>query len=173
MLVVILSWQLCVVTWCWCTYRYSECSPQLASFVPGSCTRATGSLCEFCEVHPVSSEPMLNCLQFYRLFSSRLKKYQLHSMRFVYSEFSFQVWSIVALCVHRILKSWRPLFQEGVDVSGVTVAYTVRAMDAGPVIASERVNIDPNIKVCYSWSMCVPCKFMAANMRCLVELIRR
>jgi len=37
-----------------------------------------------------------------------------------------------------------------VDVSGVTVAYTVRAMDAGPVIASERVNIDPNIKVCYS-----------------------
>lgn len=35
---------------------------------------------------------------------------------------------------------------DGVDLSGVTVAYTVRAMDAGPVIASERVNIDPNIK---------------------------
>ncbi|KAG0622513.1 hypothetical protein M758_3G102600 [Ceratodon purpureus] len=35
---------------------------------------------------------------------------------------------------------------DGVDVSGVTVAYTVRSMDAGPVIASERVDIDPNIK---------------------------
>lgn len=35
---------------------------------------------------------------------------------------------------------------DGVDVTGVTVAYTVRAMDAGPIIASERVNVDPNIK---------------------------
>jgi len=41
-----------------------------------------------------------------------------------------------------------------VDVSGVTVAYTVRAMDAGPVIAFERVNIDPNIKVCYRDPLC-------------------
>ena len=42
------------------------------------------------------------------------------------------------------------------DVSGVTVAYTVRAMDAGPIIASERVNIDPNIQVCKSLFIVMP-----------------
>lgn len=53
--------------------------------------------------------------------------------------------------VHTSLTWWGALFQDGVDVTGVTVAYTVRAMDAGPIIASERVNVDPNIKVKYSW----------------------
>ncbi len=33
---------------------------------------------------------------------------------------------------------WRNL-QEGVEESGVSLAFTVRAMDAGPVVAQERV----------------------------------
>ncbi|KAG6553189.1 hypothetical protein Mapa_005249 [Marchantia paleacea] len=36
--------------------------------------------------------------------------------------------------------------QDGVKVSGVTVAYTVRALDAGPIIAAESYDVDSNIK---------------------------
>ena len=32
-------------------------------------------------------------------------------------------------------------------MTGVTVAYTVRAMDSGPIISSEAVAVDPNVKV--------------------------
>ncbi|KAL2603239.1 hypothetical protein R1flu_008804 [Riccia fluitans] len=35
--------------------------------------------------------------------------------------------------------------QDGVKVSGVTIAYTVRALDAGPIIAAEKYEVDPNI----------------------------
>jgi hypothetical protein len=41
-----------LTTWCWYTYRYSECSPQLASVVPRSCTRAAGSVCAFFHTQP-------------------------------------------------------------------------------------------------------------------------
>ena len=37
--------------------------------------------------------------------------------------------------------------QDGVPVTGVTIAFTVRAMDAGPIITSESVEIDDHIKV--------------------------
>lgn len=37
--------------------------------------------------------------------------------------------------------------QDGVEWSGVTVAFTVKAMDAGPVLAQRRVKIDPDIQV--------------------------
>lgn len=33
-------------------------------------------------------------------------------------------------------------------MTGVTVAYTVRAMDSGPIIASESFDVDANMKVC-------------------------
>ncbi|EFJ26134.1 hypothetical protein SELMODRAFT_173020 [Selaginella moellendorffii] len=36
--------------------------------------------------------------------------------------------------------------QDGVKVTGVSVAYTVRALDSGPVVASESVEVDENIK---------------------------
>ncbi|CAM6107145.1 unnamed protein product [Calypogeia fissa] len=36
--------------------------------------------------------------------------------------------------------------QDGVKVSGVTVAYTVRALDAGPIIASKSMEVDPDVK---------------------------
>ncbi|GAQ88770.1 methionyl-tRNA formyltransferase [Klebsormidium nitens] len=36
--------------------------------------------------------------------------------------------------------------EAGEKVTGVTVAFTVRAMDAGPVLAQEEVEVDPNIK---------------------------
>ena len=32
--------------------------------------------------------------------------------------------------------------------TGVSVAFTIRALDAGPVIACERVEVDDQIKVC-------------------------
>lgn len=31
--------------------------------------------------------------------------------------------------------------------TGVSLVYTVRALDAGPIIASERVKIDDSVKV--------------------------
>jgi methionyl-tRNA formyltransferase len=37
--------------------------------------------------------------------------------------------------------------QAGEKVTGVTVAFTVRAMDAGPIVAQEEVEVDPNVKV--------------------------
>ncbi|KAG9448977.1 hypothetical protein H6P81_008942 [Aristolochia fimbriata] len=36
--------------------------------------------------------------------------------------------------------------QDGVKETGVSLAFTVRALDAGPVIASERIAVDDNIK---------------------------
>ncbi len=38
------------------------------------------------------------------------------------------------------------LLQDGVRETGVTVAFTVRAMDAGPVLAQERVAVDEDIQ---------------------------
>ena len=39
--------------------------------------------------------------------------------------------------------------QDGVKETGVSVAYTVRALDAGPVIAHEKFEVDDQIKVGY------------------------
>lgn len=36
--------------------------------------------------------------------------------------------------------------QTGDTEIGVSVAYTVRAMDAGPVLAAERVAVDPDVQ---------------------------
>ena len=36
--------------------------------------------------------------------------------------------------------------QDGVPEVGVTLAYTVKACDAGPVLAAERVALDPDVK---------------------------
>ncbi|KAL6007441.1 hypothetical protein ACLOJK_032938 [Asimina triloba] len=36
--------------------------------------------------------------------------------------------------------------EDGVKETGVSLAYTVRALDSGPIIASERVEVDDNIK---------------------------
>lgn len=36
--------------------------------------------------------------------------------------------------------------QDGVRETGVTVAFTVRAMDAGPVLAQERVPVDDEVQ---------------------------
>jgi methionyl-tRNA formyltransferase len=36
---------------------------------------------------------------------------------------------------------------DGVKETGVSVAYTVRAMDSGPIIASGHMDVDPDIKV--------------------------
>ncbi|GJN18036.1 hypothetical protein PR202_gb05153 [Eleusine coracana subsp. coracana] len=38
--------------------------------------------------------------------------------------------------------------QDGVTETGVSIAYTVRALDAGPVIAFERFSVDECVKVC-------------------------
>ena len=38
-------------------------------------------------------------------------------------------------------------FQEGVEQTGVSVAYTVLQMDAGPIIASEVIDVDPHVQV--------------------------
>jgi len=37
--------------------------------------------------------------------------------------------------------------QNGVKETGVSIAFTVRKLDAGPVIASEKVAVDDDIKV--------------------------
>lgn len=37
--------------------------------------------------------------------------------------------------------------QDGVQETGVSLAFTVRALDAGPVIASKRWEVDDRIKV--------------------------
>lgn len=39
-----------------------------------------------------------------------------------------------------------PVPQDGVSETGVSVAFTVRAMDAGPVLAQERVTVDEHIQ---------------------------
>lgn len=44
---------------------------------------------------------------------------------------------------------WILFLQDGVKETGVSLAYTVRQLDAGPVIACEKVEIDDKIKV--SW----------------------
>ena len=38
------------------------------------------------------------------------------------------------------------LLQDGVTESGVSLLYTVKAMDAGPIIAQERMHIDNAIQ---------------------------
>lgn len=39
------------------------------------------------------------------------------------------------------------MYQDGVKETGVSLAFTVRALDAGPVIASRRWEVDDRIKV--------------------------
>lgn len=39
------------------------------------------------------------------------------------------------------------LYQDGVKETGVSLAFTVRALDAGPIIASEKIQVDDQIKV--------------------------
>jgi methionyl-tRNA formyltransferase len=36
--------------------------------------------------------------------------------------------------------------QAGDSETGVSVAFTVRAMDAGPVLATERIAVDPDVQ---------------------------
>lgn len=36
--------------------------------------------------------------------------------------------------------------QDGVATTGVSVAFTIRAMDAGPVLVQQQVTVDPNIQ---------------------------
>ena len=38
------------------------------------------------------------------------------------------------------------MLQDGVKETGVTVAFTVRAMDAGPILAQERVPVDDEVQ---------------------------
>lgn len=45
------------------------------------------------------------------------------------------------------LKVLTSLYQDGVKETGVSIAYTVREVDAGPVIASQSVEIDDQVKV--------------------------
>ena len=40
--------------------------------------------------------------------------------------------------------------RNGIKETGVSLAFTVRALDTGPVIACERVEVDDQIKVCFS-----------------------
>lgn len=40
------------------------------------------------------------------------------------------------------------LEQDGVRETGVSLAYTVHRLDAGPIIACEKMEIDDHIKVC-------------------------
>lgn len=42
------------------------------------------------------------------------------------------------------------VYQDGVKETGVSLAFTVRALDAGPVIASETIEVDDQIKVKFS-----------------------
>ena len=38
------------------------------------------------------------------------------------------------------------LIQDGVKETGVSVAFTVRAMDAGPILAQTKIPVDQNIQ---------------------------
>lgn len=40
-----------------------------------------------------------------------------------------------------------PVLQDGVKETGVSLAFTVRALDSGPIISSHRMEIDDQIKV--------------------------
>lgn len=42
---------------------------------------------------------------------------------------------------------WLQFIQDGVRETGVSLAFTVRALDAGPVIASQKIGVDDDIKV--------------------------
>lgn len=41
----------------------------------------------------------------------------------------------------------RTLQQDGIRQTGVSLAFTVRQLDAGPVIACERIEVDDQTKV--------------------------
>ena len=36
--------------------------------------------------------------------------------------------------------------QDGLRITGVTVLYTVKAMDAGPILAQQKLPVDPDIQ---------------------------
>ena len=42
------------------------------------------------------------------------------------------------------------ILQDGVKEIGVSLAFTVRTLDAGAVIACEKMEVDDHIKVCIS-----------------------
>ena len=52
-----------------------------------------------------------------------------------------QVWNGLPACHGAMLS-----LQDGVGETGVSVAFTVRAMDAGPVLAQERVVVDADVQ---------------------------
>lgn len=52
---------------------------------------------------------------------------------------TFWLWSLSTFFLFRT--------KDGVKETGVSLAFTVRALDAGPVIAYERLEIDDQIKV--------------------------
>lgn len=39
------------------------------------------------------------------------------------------------------------MYQDGVKETGVSLAFTVRALDSGPIISSETLEVDDQIKV--------------------------
>ena len=56
----------------------------------------------------------------------------------------------MGLCFFIILLSYQKKKRNGIKETGVSLAFTVRALDTGPVIACERVEVDDQIKVCFS-----------------------
>lgn len=64
--------------------------------------------------------------------------------------------------------------QDGVKETGVSLVYTVRALDAGPIISYERVEVDDHIKVCYPIHFEV-IVYLDSNMqhKCLACLITK
>ena len=50
--------------------------------------------------------------------------------------------------------------------TGVSLAYTVRALDAGPIIAYEIVKVDDHIKVCikFFWSLLVTYRLLIFSL---------
>ena len=56
----------------------------------------------------------------------------------------------MGLCFFIILLSYQKKKRNGIKEKGVSLAFTVRALDTGPVIACERVEVDDQIKVCFS-----------------------
>ena len=56
----------------------------------------------------------------------------------------------MGLCFFIILLSYQKKKRNGIKETGVSLAFTVRALDAGPVIACERLEVDDQIKVCFS-----------------------
>ena len=57
--------------------------------------------------------------------------------------------------------------QDGVKETGVSIVFTVRKLDAGPVIASEKVAVDDDIKV--QMLACNSCPLLLFILRSLTK----